>query len=101
MKGKFFVTNGLLYHYDTVCGHRTKQLVLTECRRNIVMKFAHDAPFAGHGAWQRTRQLARLAVFWPALIEDITKWGFTCEICQKHKPVNVADLIPITPVPRD
>ena len=50
-KGNIFIENGLLYHYDTVFGHRIK--LVPECCRNIVMKFANDPPFAGYMALQR------------------------------------------------
>jgi hypothetical protein len=100
-KGNFFVDNGLLYHCDFVGSHHVKQLVLPECRRKVVMEFAHDAPFAGHMAWRRSSYQARIAFFWPILTADIRKWCFTCETCQKHKPVRIADRVPITPIPRD
>lgn len=101
-KGNFFVEDGLLFHRDVILGHRVKQLVLPEgSRRRIVMEAAHDAPFAGHMAWRRTRYRARLAFYWPSIDDDIRRWCFTCEICQKNKPVRVADRVPITPIPRD
>lgn len=100
-RGGFFVDHGLLYHRETILGHRISQLVLPEGRRKTVMEYAHDAPFAGHLAWQRTRYRTRLAFYWPKMTQDIRHWCITCEICQKHKPIRVADRVPIKPIPRD
>jgi ribosomal protein L21E len=100
-KNNFFVENGLLYHRETILGHKINQLVLPVSRRKVVLEFAHDAPFAGHMAWRRTRYRVRLAFYWPGMDNDIRQWCSTCEICQKHKPVRIADRVPITPIPRD
>ena len=46
----FFVEDGLLYHHDTILGHKVKQLCLPEKRIPVVLEMGHDAPFAGtHG----------------------------------------------------
>jgi len=40
--------NDVLYHHETIMGHKVNQLCIPECRIPIVLKMGHDAPFTGH-----------------------------------------------------
>jgi len=62
-KNKFYLKDGLLYHHETLMGHRVNQLCLPECRVPIVLRMGHDAPFAGHMAAKATKNRIRLN-FW-------------------------------------
>ena len=100
-RGNFFIENGLLYHRETVCGHKVNQLCLPECRIPIVLKMGHDAPFAGHMAFKTTRYRVRLSFWFPKMDERIRSYCSTCTVCQLRAPTKVADRVPITPIPRD
>jgi len=47
-KGNYVVDHGLLFHNDQVEGQKVGQLCVPECKRNAVLKLAHDSDFAGH-----------------------------------------------------
>jgi hypothetical protein len=100
-KGNFIIDNGLLYHRDTILGHKVKQLCLPECRVPIVLEMGHDAPFAGHMAFKATRHRIRLSFWFPKMDERIRSHCTTCSICQMRAPVKISDRVPITPIPRD
>ncbi|KFM72518.1 hypothetical protein X975_15589, partial [Stegodyphus mimosarum] len=38
----------LLLHSEVICGEKVKQVVLPLCKREYVLKIAHDVPLAGH-----------------------------------------------------
>jgi len=100
-RGNFSIDNGLLYHRDTILGHKVKQLCLPESRVPIVLEMGHDAPFAGHMAVKATRHRIRLSFWFPKMEEKIRSYCTTCPVCQMRAPVKVSDRVPITPIPRD
>src|ERR1043165_1046283 len=100
-RGNFLVENKLLYHRDTIMGHKVKQLCLPEPRVNIVLEMAHDAPFAGHMAFKTTRCRIKLGFWFPKMDDRIRTYCASCPICQLRAPVKVAHRVPITPIPRD
>jgi hypothetical protein len=100
-RGNFFVENGLLYHRDNILGHKINQLCLPEKRIPIVLEMGHDAPFAGHMAFQTTRHRIRLSFWFPKMDELIRSYCSTCAVCQLRAPVKVSDRVPITPIPRN
>ena len=100
-KGNFFVDSGLLYHRETIMGHKVNQLCLPECRIPIVLKMGNDAPFAGHMGVKSTRYRVRLQFWFPKMDDRIKLYCSTCKVCQLRAPVKVSDRVPITPIPRD
>ena len=99
-KSKFYIKDGLLYHHETLMGHRVNQLCLPECRVPIVLRMGHDAPFAGHMAAKATKNRIRLNFWFPRVVEKIKEYCTLCDVCQMRTPVKVADRVPITPIPR-
>ena len=53
-KGGFIISRGLLYHNDKVEGQSICQLCVPECRRDRVLKLAHDSVFGGHLGERKT-----------------------------------------------
>ena len=49
-KGGMIVEDGILYHWDEVCGHKVKPLCVPYARRMQVMRKANDADTSGHFA---------------------------------------------------
>jgi hypothetical protein len=45
----FYLEEGLLYHKETLLGHKVKQLVLPKCGWPIVLQKAHDGPCWPYG----------------------------------------------------
>jgi len=66
-KGEFIISRGLLYHNDKVEGQSICQLCVPECRRDRVLKLAHDSVFGGHLGERKTRERIRLSFYWPKL----------------------------------
>jgi len=77
----FFVDNGLLYHRDTILGHRVKQLCLPEKRIPIILEIRHDAPFAGHMAVKSTCHRIKLSFWFPKINDNIKTHCTSCTIC--------------------
>ncbi|GFR18416.1 retrovirus-related Pol polyprotein from transposon opus [Trichonephila clavata] len=42
------IDDGVLIHTESICGEDVKQVVLPTCKREEVMKVAHEIPLAGH-----------------------------------------------------
>ena len=42
------IDGGILMHTESVCGENVKQVVLPVCKREKVLKFAHEIPLAWH-----------------------------------------------------
>ena len=99
-KNKFYIKDGLLYHHETLMGHRVNQLCLPACRVPIVLRMGHDAPFAGHMAAKATKSRIRLNFWFPKMDDKIKDYCSSCGVCQMRTPVKVADRVPITPIPR-
>ena len=100
-KAGLFVENGLLYHRETILGHKVKQLVLPQCRQAVVLKMGHDAAFAGHLSSRRTRQRIRLSFWFPKMDQIVSEYCATCDACQRRAPLRTTDRVPISPIPRD
>ena len=45
---EMFVDNGLLYHRDTILGHKVKQQCLMEHRVPVALEMSYDALLAGN-----------------------------------------------------
>ena len=97
-KGNFYIDDGLLYHRETIFGHKVNQLCLPECRIPIVLRMGHDAPFAGHMAFKATRHRVRLSFWFQNMNKRIKQYCATCVTCQLRAPVKVSDRVPITPI---
>ena len=100
-KNGFFVEDDLLYHRDTILGHKVKQLCLPEKRVPIVLEMGHDAPFAGHMAVKSTHHRIKLNFWFPKMNDRIKSYCSSCATCQLRTPVKTSDRVPITPIPRD
>ena len=55
-KGGFVISQEVLYHNDKVEGQSVCQLCVPECRRDRVLKLAHDSIFGGHLGERKTRE---------------------------------------------
>ena len=97
----FFTEGGLLYHRDTIMGHKVKQLCLPEVRVPVVLEMAHDAPVAGHMAYKSTSHRIKLNFWFPKMNDRIREYCTSCKICQLRAPNKIANRVPITPIPRD
>jgi len=86
-KGRMFVEDCILYHYDEVCGHQ-------------VMRLAHEAVVSGHLGNQKTSEHIRLNFFWPNMKRDILSYTSSCQPCQLKARAKRTDKVPITPIVR-
>jgi len=99
-KGNYVVDHGLLFHYDQVEGQKVYQLCVPECKRNAVLKLAHDSVFGGHLAERKTRERIRLSFHWPKLRQSVKQYVTTCHDCQLRSRPKVLDRVPIAPITR-
>ena len=97
----FIIYDELLYHQETILGHKVKQLCLPRHRIETVLRLAHDAPFAGHMAYQSTRYRVNLSFWFPDMDRQIKEYCKTCAICQLRSPIKTKERVPITPIPRN
>ncbi|GFV44953.1 retrovirus-related Pol polyprotein from transposon opus [Trichonephila clavipes] len=47
-KNSVKIHNGILVHSEYICGENIDQVVLPQCKREEVLKMAHDVPLGGH-----------------------------------------------------
>ncbi|GFX24807.1 retrovirus-related Pol polyprotein from transposon 297 [Trichonephila clavipes] len=55
-KNSVKIHNGILTHSEYICRENIDQVVLPQCKREEVLKMAHDVPLSGHLGEQKTRQ---------------------------------------------
>ena len=102
LQGKrgMFVENGLLYHWDLVCGHEVKQVCVPHGRHVQVMRLAHEAITVGHLRGQKTSERIRLNFYWPSLKQDVFSFTASCQPCQLRARTKKTDRVPISPMIR-
>ena len=79
----FFRLNGILTRYYTTGNHEIQQTVLPEQHRLTVLKIAHESPFAGHLAYDKTRARIQAHFYWPGFCNDIKLFCRSCNVCQQ------------------
>ena len=99
-KGGFVISQELLYHNDKVEGQSVCQLCVPECRRDRVLKLAHDSVFGGHLGERKTRERIRLSFHWPKLRDSVRQYVLSCTKCQLRSRVKTTDRVPIAPITR-
>ncbi|GBM94857.1 hypothetical protein AVEN_210621-1 [Araneus ventricosus] len=52
----YAIKDGVLTHTEYICGGKVKQVVLPKCKRDEVLRVAHEIPLAGHLGEQKTKQ---------------------------------------------
>jgi len=97
-KGGFIISRGLLYHNDKVEGQSICQLCVPECRRDRVLKLAHNSVFGGHLGERKTRERIRLSFYWPKLRYSVRQYVMSCTNCQLRSRIKTTDRVPITPI---
>jgi hypothetical protein len=99
-KGGFFYRDDLLFKRDHILGQSFDRLVLPECRRNQVLKLAHDTCGAHMGV-RNTKERIRYSFFWPTIASDVKTYVRTCKVCALRQRITCYDRVPITPIERD
>ncbi|GFU85830.1 hypothetical protein TNCV_2036611 [Trichonephila clavipes] len=94
------IDDGVLVHIESICGENVKQLVLPTCKREEVMRMAHEIPLAGHLGESKTKQRIKYSFFWPKLKQDVKSFCQSCKTCQLRRGLTYRDKIPITPIVR-
>jgi len=75
-------------------------LCVPECRRNRVLKLAHNSVFGGHLGERKTRESIRLSFYWPKLRYSVRQYVMSCTNCQLRSRIKTTDRVLITPVTR-
>ncbi|GFU18828.1 retrovirus-related Pol polyprotein from transposon opus [Trichonephila clavipes] len=99
-KNSVKIHNGILVHSEYICGENIDQVVLPQCKREEVLKMAHDVPLGGHLGEQKTRQRIKYSFYWPTIKQDVKRFCESCKICQLRKPITYRDRVPIQPLVR-
>ncbi|GFW26027.1 hypothetical protein TNCV_3316991 [Trichonephila clavipes] len=81
-KNSVKIHNGILTHSEYICGENIDQIVLPQCKREEVLKMAHDVPLGGHLVEQKTRQRINYSFYWPTIKQDVKRFCESCKICQ-------------------
>ncbi|GBN68651.1 hypothetical protein AVEN_251381-1 [Araneus ventricosus] len=81
----YAIKDGVLTHTEYICGEKVKQVVLPKCKRDEVLRVAHEIPLAGHLGEQKTKQRIKYSFFWPEIKKDVR------EFCQTCKPQSWSD----------
>ena len=80
---------------DNLIVHGCRLLIPTVMRRQVLMNL-HES----HQGSLRTKQRARLTVYWPGIDNDIDNMIFSCKHCQDMLPANVKEPIMSKPSPQ-
>ncbi|GFU77878.1 retrovirus-related Pol polyprotein from transposon opus [Trichonephila clavipes] len=99
-KNSVKIHNGILVHSEYICGENIDQVVLPQCKREEVLKMAHDVPLGGHLGEQKTRQRIKYSFYWPTIKQDVKRFCESCKICQLRKPITYRDRVSIQPLVR-
>jgi len=99
-KGGFTIHRGLVYHQDQVEGQPVSQLCVPQCRRDNVLRLAHESVFGGHLGERKTRERIRLSFYWPELRKSDMQHVQSCCSCQLRSRPVMTDRVPLTPVTR-
>ena len=97
----FIHHNGLLFHTTAPADEEKRLRALLFAPRVLhreYLRLSHDSPLGGHRGLAKT--LARLQeyCFWPTQRNDCAKWIWSCDICQKCRPVVKPVKSPIIPI---
>ncbi|GBN14853.1 Retrovirus-related Pol polyprotein from transposon 297 [Araneus ventricosus] len=76
----YTIKDGVLTHTEYICGEKVKQVVLPKCKRDEVLRVAHEIPLSGHLGEQKAKQRIKYSFFWPEIKKDVK------ELCQTCKP---------------
>ncbi|XP_077535201.1 uncharacterized protein LOC144147046 [Haemaphysalis longicornis] len=99
-KAGMFVSDGLLFHRDTIAGAKVTQLVLPSERRAEVLLLAHESLWGGHLGPKKTKARIKYSFFWPGLEADVSHHCQTCHGCQIRADRRLSDRVPIVPLTR-
>lgn len=99
-KSGMFISDGLLYHCDSIAGTRVSQLVVPKDKRTEVMHLAHESLCGGHLGSKKTRARIRYNFFWPGMAKEILEHCRSCHECQIRSDKRRTDKVPITPLTR-
>ncbi|GFX55062.1 retrovirus-related Pol polyprotein from transposon 412 [Trichonephila clavipes] len=94
------IDDRVLVHTESICGENVKQVVFPTCKREEVMRVAHEIPLAGHLGESKTKQRIKYSFFWPKLKQDVRSFCQSCKTCQLRRGLTYRDRIPITPIVR-
>ncbi|GBL68120.1 Retrovirus-related Pol polyprotein from transposon 297 [Araneus ventricosus] len=75
----YVIKDGVLTHTEYICGEKVKQVVLPKCKRDEVLRLAHEIPLAGHLGEQKTKQRIKHSFFWPEIKKDVKEFCQTCK----------------------
>ncbi|XP_077564545.1 LOW QUALITY PROTEIN: uncharacterized protein LOC144180009 [Haemaphysalis longicornis] len=99
-KASMFVSDGLLFHRDTIAGAKVTTLVLPSERREEVLLLAHESLCGGHLGPKKTKARIKYSFFWPGLEADVSHHCQTCHGCQIRADRRLSDRVPIVPLTR-
>ncbi|GBO06517.1 hypothetical protein AVEN_78550-1, partial [Araneus ventricosus] len=75
----YAIKDGVLTHTEYICGEKVRQVVLPKCKRDEVLRVAHEIPLAGHLGEQKTKQRIKYSFFWPEIKKDVKEFCQTCK----------------------
>ncbi|GBN00767.1 Pro-Pol polyprotein [Araneus ventricosus] len=96
----YAIKDGVLTHTEYICGEKVRQVVLPKCKRDEVLRVAHEIPLAGHLGEQKTKQRIKYSFFWPEIKKDVKEFCQSCRQCQVRRAITYRDRIPIQPIVR-
>ncbi|GBN17717.1 Retrovirus-related Pol polyprotein from transposon 297 [Araneus ventricosus] len=73
------IKDGVLTHTEYICGEKVRRVVLPKCKRDEVLRVAHEIPLAGHLGEQKTKQRIKHSFFWPEIKKDVKEFCQTCK----------------------
>ena len=105
VRSSYFVFDqGLLYRVFQPkpvlnSGNEVRQLVVPRPYRQAVMKLAHEGIMGGHQGVRKVTEKVLANFYWPGVQADITRYGRSCDICQRTVPKGRVSKVPLGKMP--
>ncbi|GBM08846.1 hypothetical protein AVEN_57402-1 [Araneus ventricosus] len=96
----YAIRDGVLTHTEYICGEKVKQAVLPKCKRDEVLRVAHEIPLAGHLGERKAKQRIKYSFLWPEIKKDVKEFCQSCRQCQVRRAITYRDRIPIRHIVR-
>ena len=80
-------------------GVGTRVLVVPKRYRTEIVKIAHESLISGHLGIQNTLAKIQCQFYWPGIVEDVTRYCKSCDICQRTVDKGRVTKVPLGKMP--
>jgi hypothetical protein len=89
-EGKFRIHRGLWCYAPK--GSKRRRWIIPPSLRSMCLKYFHDSVLSGHLGARKTFQKIATNFWWPGMRNDVFQYVRKCELCQRAKPAQDANV---------